>query len=456
MPLGAFRLNSLGKFTSTVSSRSWDKYNGSADSSEFSLTTANTSTVSSCIVDGKLLLCHGISTANTTLNLELFSLNTTPGSYAVTSLDTDSFTASGAWDSRSQKMVRFDTDKVVLFYRSGTTQYARVITCSSNTISVGAQQTLSGIDVTVLGGYIVPMTSTEILVVTGQSRPIQYFTISGDTITFKDSWFYTDISPTITQSGGNNIFSVSKIDSDTALTVWYDDDEGGSTYDSLNAAVISISNGSTITTTASQANVTKSSTDDYYSWGLTNGYYDQAGLNLGKAIFCSRQINQYRTSPTKYFPGLAITTGTSGGTITGEGTGNSVALELDMVKDATGDYTTSTIIPAVDNLLLCSLREDYWLAFARTYNNTNRELDQSYYETHIIKNSGTNLSIPTDGSYSPQIIYSKPYNYYLFGFDQFYCHRIDDDTAIVVYAKGRNATVAPNGIAACKIIKAPT
>lgn len=444
-------------FSVAAAARSWDKYNGSADSSEFALTTANTSTVSSCVVDGKLLLCHGISTSNTILNLELFSINSTPGSYAVTSLDTDSITAPGAWDSRSQKMVRFDTDKVVLFYRSGTSQYARVITCSSNTISVGAQQTFTGIDQTVLGGYIVPMTSTEILVVTGQARPIQYYTISGNTLTFKDAWTYGDISPTITSASTNNvIYSVSKIDSDTATVVWYDDNENTQTYDTLNAAVISISNGSTITTVSSQADVCKSSTDDHYAFGTTNAYYDQSGINLGKAIFGARTINVTRASQTKLFPGATIVTGTSGGTITGEGTGNSVVLELDLVKDATGDYTTATITPSADNVIFCSLKEDYWLAFVRAYNNTNRELDQHYFETHIIKNTAGNLSVPTDGSYSPQVIYSKPYNYYLFGFDQWYCHRIDDDTAIVVYAKGRNATVAPNSVAACKIIKAPT
>jgi len=457
MPLGAFRLNSLAKYTPpAVASRSWDKYNGSADSSEFELTTVDTTTISSCVVDGKLLVCHGISTSNTTINLELFSLSTTPGSYAVTSLDTDSFTSPSAWDSRSQKMVRFDTDKAVIFYRGGSTQYARVITCSSNTISVGAQQSFTGIDLTVLGGYIVPMTSTELLVVTGQARPIQYFTISDNTITFKDSWTFNDISPTITQNSNNNIYSVTKIDSDTALAVWYNDSEGGSTWEELNAAVISINDGSTISTVSSQADVCKPSTDDYYYWATTNGYYDQSNINLGKAIFVGRFINNFRSSPTKYFPGLTIVTGTSGGTITGEGTGDSVALELDLIKDATGDYTTSTVFPLLDNLLLCSLREDYWLAFVRSVNNTNRELDQHYFETHIIKNISGNLSIPTDAAYSPQVIYTKPYNYYLFGFDQWFPHRIDDDTAIVVYAKGRNATSAPNGRLACKIIKAPT
>lgn len=453
MPLGAFRLNTLAKYMPVAAAgRSWDLYNGGGDSSEFELTTTDTDGMTSCVVDGRLLIAYMVNSANTTMNLKLFTIGSTPGSYSMSNTATDNFTAPSSIGSRSIKMVRFDTDKILLCYGASSNWYGRVITTSSGNITIGSENTISTGDELLgaaNGNNLIAMTSTKILMQGGTGNPgkkISLYTISGNTVTLEDSWV-----PSVSYNPG---WWVSKIDSTTALVCWPINYAGGSTTESISASVISISSGTSITTVSTSEHVVRSSTDDYYNWGKTN-YWTENLVDDGVVMATSRQLNASRASQTKFFPGATVISATSGGTITGEGVGDSVALELDPIKDTSGDYTLSSPVPSTENSISCNVRSGYYLCMFRMMNNNSSNLDQAYYELHVIKNDNGNAINPTDPAYSPVAIYSKPYNYYLFGFDQFYLHRVDDDTAIATFAKGRNATTAPNGRVACKIIKAP-
>jgi hypothetical protein len=456
MPLGSFKLNGLAKFRVTAAAaRSWDKYNGSADSAEFELTTVDTDGIGSCVVDGRLLVCHMLNSSPSTMNVRLFTIGSTPGSYSMTETANTTFTSPTGILPRTIRMAKLDTDKVILIYGSNFGNYytySRIITTTSGALSIGANNTINtGTEqnMPAAGNHLVVMSTTKVLHNAGATNPfrnINLITVSGNTVSLTNSY---------TPSGAAPPYFMSKIDSNTALVAWQSNFDGTGVNEALTAQVISISGGSTITAVSTSTNAVRPSTNNFYNWTKTNSWSEQL-VDEGKLVVDSRTFNSGRSSQTKFFPGYTVMSATSGGTITTEGVGNTVALELDPVKDASGDYTSAGPFPTSENSIVCNVRSNYYLAMFRMMNNNNSNLDQAYYEIHVLKNDSGNLINPTDGSYSPQSIYSKPNNNYLFGFDQFYCHRVDNDTAIAVFAKGRNATAAPNGKLACKIIKAPT
>ena len=460
MPLGAFRQS---QFLANLapSFRSWDVYDGSDDSIEFELTDFDVNGSTSCVVDGKLITASlTTSVSATTINVRLFALNTdNPNNYSVTLLDSTTITSGANINPRFLRMTRLETDKVIFFnnaYSNG--QETVVISTANNSLSLGnlqfhnnntAQSQVTN------GGGIVVLTPEKVIIVGGQNRSIALYTISGNTVTYQAT-----INTATLFSNTPRLESwVTKINNDRILIVSAYNKTGSSNthLEDLNAAILDVSN-NTFSTVTIVEGIATTSTNDFYSWGsFGRGFYDY-NESTGVILTNQRTVNTGRADQTKSYPGTAVIKATAT-TITGHSASDSWAYEFDnILKSNPNDFTSgSPSVPTVaDHPYTCFLKENYWLVFMRSCNNISRETDESYHQVHILKQDNLTVAPPTDSRYAPQLVYSKPQGAYLFDFDNALAHKIDEDTAVVTYNKGRlDSTTAPNGRVACKIIKAP-
>lgn len=467
MPLGSFRLNGLAKlFSPSEIVRSWDVYDGSNDSIEFELTDIDVGGSSSCVVDGKLLIAFRDSVNLTICNLRLFQINSDdPSNYSVTLLASGSYTSAFNINARFLRMARLDTDKVIIFVSAytppgfGPTQEVAIITTTNNTLSLGALQVtrpiVNSVHAQVInGGGVFVITPQKVVTVGGQNRSLGLYTINGDTVTV-----VADLNAaTIFSNAPRPESWVTKINNDRILIVTAFNTAGsGADLENQNAAILDISN-NTFSVVTVQEGIAQASTNDFYSWGIFGRGFIEYGDSTGVLLTNQRTVNNGRANQTKFFPGANVIQATAS-SITGPGTSNTWVFEFDdILKSSPTDFTSgSPSVPTVaDNPYTIYLQDNTWLVFMRSCNNISRETDPSFHQVHILKQDNLTLAPPTNNRYAPQLIYSKPQGEFLFDFDNALAHRVDKDTAIVTFNKGRaNATTGPNGRVACRIIKAP-